>query len=103
MTEKTLGVTVSTPMGDYPAKLRLEIHSSESESAADSLVEGTLSMMGHDHNFRGGKLSEGIITLAMEPSTPLGTVPFKAKGMFTGDTIDISTRTRLGVFRITNK
>jgi len=95
MTEKTLGVTVSTPMGDYPAKLRLLIH--------NNTVDGTLSMMGHDHDFKDGKLCDGIITLAMEPSTPLGTVPFRAKGMFTGDTIDISTRTRLGVFRITSR
>lgn len=93
--EHILDVIVNTPLGDYPATLTLK----EEEGS----LHGTLSMLGRSHSFSNGTLQDGAIMLSMAPKTPLGTIAFKATGTFQNGVLDVSTKTRLGKFRIYTK
>lgn len=87
-----LDVIATTPIGDYPARLQLDIE--------NGAVSGVFSMMGHQHPFSGGALENGNISLSMTVSTPLGTIPFTARGTFRENKLDCSAKTRLGLFRL---
>lgn len=92
--EKLLDVIAATPIGSYPARLKLNI--------SGGSVSGVLSIMGHDHGFSGGTLKGNEISLSMTVDTPLGAVPFTANGIYSGDRLDCSAKTRLGNFRLTS-
>lgn len=93
--KKILDVIATTPLGDYPAKLQLDIDKTD--------LSGILSIAGFDHSFSGGSLVGEDISLAMKVKTPMGAVSFKASGKLKDDILDCSTKTRLGFFRLRSK
>ena len=90
--EKLLDLTVITPLGSYPGKLRLFIDGEN--------LSGILSVLGHDHHFQGGVIKNGKISLSMNVNTPLGMVSMSAAGTLSGEKLDAMANTRLGIFKL---
>jgi len=90
--EKNLKVIAYTPMGKQQGQLRLNIEGSS--------VSGVLAIMGGEHAFSGGVLEGENISLNMKVKTPLGAVSAKARGTLKGESLNVSAKTRFGMFKL---
>jgi predicted TIM-barrel fold metal-dependent hydrolase len=89
-------VMVSTPMGDMPGKVVLNIDGTS--------LSGTISFMKNDNAFTGGSIdANGNVSFKGDLKTPVGKMPYTVTGSFKNGIIDAVAKTKMGDLSIKSK
>lgn len=89
-------VLVSTPMGDMPGKVTLNI-----DGAA---LSGSFAFMGNDNAFSGGTIDEnGSVAFRGDLKTPIGKMAYAVTGTLKDGMIDAVAKTKMGDLAIHSK
>jgi hypothetical protein len=86
--DHTYAVIVSTPMGELPGKVVLNI--------AGNSVCGVLSLLNHDNPFSGGSIEAGKVAFQGELKTPMGRVAYTVTGTLVTGKIEAVAKTKMG-------
>ena len=86
--DHTYAVIVSTPMGELPGKVVLNI--------AGNSVCGMLSLLNHDNPFSGGSIEDGKVAFKGELKTPLGMMAYTVTGTLVEGKIEAVAKTKMG-------
>lgn len=88
-------VLISTPMGELPGKVRLNINGTN--------LSGVLSLLNSDNMFNDGTIEDGKVTFAGELKTPMGKMTYNVTGTFIDGKIDAVAKTKIGNLKIKSK
>ncbi len=85
-------VFVSTPMGELPGKVRLDIDGKS--------VCGVLSLLNHDNPFSGGTIEDGKVAFKGDLKTPIGSIAYTVSGTLVEGKIEAVAKTKMGELKI---
>ncbi|RCX14357.1 hypothetical protein DFR58_11581 [Anaerobacterium chartisolvens] len=88
-------VLVSTPMGELPGKVSLNIDG--------TALSGVLSLINNDNPFSGGTIEDGRVAFSGELKTPMGKMPYTVTGTFIDGRIEAVAKTKMGNLTIKSK
>lgn len=88
-------VLVSSPMGEFPGKVRLNIEG--------TALSGVLSLLNNDNPFSGGIITDGKVAFSGDLKTPMGKMPYSVAGTFIDGIIDAVAKTKMGDLAIKSK
>jgi hypothetical protein len=93
--DSTNEILVSTPMGELPGKVRLNIDGTN--------LSGVLSFLNNDNMFNGGTIENGKVTFSGELKTPMGKMAYNVTGTFINGRIEAVAKTKMGNLKIKSK
>ncbi len=93
--DSTYEVLVSTPMGEIPGKVSLNIDG--------TALSGVLSLINNDNPFSGGTIEDGRVAFSGELKTPMGKMPYTVTGTFIDGRIEAVAKTKMGNLTIKSK
>ncbi len=93
--DSALEIIVSSPMGDLPGKVRLNIE--------ETTLSGVLSLLNNDNTFSGGTIIDGKVSFSGDLKTPMGEMPYTVTGTFIHGKIDAVAKTKMGDLAIKSK
>lgn len=93
--DSTYEVLLSTPMGEIPGKVRLNING--------TALSGVFSFLNHDNPFSGGTCEDGKVAFSGELKTPVGTMSYDVTGTFVDGAIKAVAKTMVGDIGIKSK
>jgi predicted TIM-barrel fold metal-dependent hydrolase len=93
--DSTYEVLVSTPMGEFPGKVSLNIDGNN--------LSGVLSLLNNDNKFNDGTIEDGKVTFSGELKTPMGKMTYNVTGTFIDGKIDAVAKTKMGNLKIKSK
>lgn len=91
----TYEVIVSSPMGELPGKVSLNIDG--------TALSGVLFLINNDNPFSGGTIEDGRLAFLGELKTPMGMMPYNVSGTFIDGKIDAVAKTKMGNLIIKSK
>ena len=93
--DSTYEVLVSTPMGELPGKVRLNIDGTN--------LSGVLSLLNNDNPFSGGTIEDGKVAFSGKLKTPMGKMSYNVTGTFIDGRIEAVANTKMGNLEIKSK
>jgi len=93
--DSTYEVLISTPIGELPGKVRLNIDGTN--------LSGVLSLLNNDNMFNGGTIEDGKVTFSGELKTPMGKMSYNVTGTFIDGRIEAVAKTKMGNLEIKSK
>lgn len=89
-------VIISTPMGDLPGKVTLNIDGTS--------LSGTISVMKNNNAFTGGSIdADGRVSFSGDLKTPIGKMPYTITGSYKDGVINAVAKTKMGDLEIKSK
>lgn len=88
-------VLVSTPMGELPGKVQINIDG--------TVLSGVMTLLNHDNPFSGGNIQDGNIAFSGEMKTPVGKMAYNVTGTFIDGRINAVAKTKMGNLDIKSK
>lgn len=93
--DSTYEVLVSSPMGELPGKVRINIDGTS--------LSGVMSLLNNDNPFTGGTIENGRVTFSGELKTPVGKMAYDVTGTFIDGKIKAVAKTKMGNLEIRSK
>lgn len=93
--DSTYEVLVSTPIGEVPGKVRVNVDGNN--------FSGVLTLFNHDNPFDKGTIKDGKIAFSGQLKTPIGEMNYDVTGTFIDGKIDAVAKTMIGNLVIKSK
>ncbi len=95
MLNHTFDVVVSSPMGELPGKVVVNVDG--------TALSGNLSLLNHDNPFSGGSFKDGKVAFKGELKTPVGSMAYAVTGTLVDGKIEAVAKTKMGELKIRSK